>query len=290
MEENNNKDEAMDMLDGFFDSDDDISDFLEPSPEELAIRKEKAAKELLEKGFLPENDGYSETMSSPMEAVEQNPRQFIIEECVPACQILWSKNIYTFMVSDHLNEGVCWIEIIADSLSDENKNIFLNLAGDDIIKFAYHSGCLNFGVKCVGKKAQERLAEIASGFAMQDVPYKQGYIMQQEFLINHCGCYDEVPNPDYIPMAAPWDAEIHVEQIADYMEKYEEWEASNKSKESIRIYNPNNATKSLPDYLGEHNMVGDGDRVYLTPYHYQKHLNYINYLNNLDNDNKPKLS
>lgn len=77
-------------------------------------------------------------MSSPQEEVEKNPTQYIIQECLPACQELWKKNIYTFMVSDHLNEGTCWIEIIVDSLSEENKDIYFGLSDDEAVKFSYH--------------------------------------------------------------------------------------------------------------------------------------------------------
>lgn len=65
----------------------------DPTPEEIEQRKKEWAIELERKGFLPENEGYSETMSSPQEAVENNPKRFIIEECIPACQELWKKNI-----------------------------------------------------------------------------------------------------------------------------------------------------------------------------------------------------
>ena len=76
--------------------------------EEIEAEKERYREEILSKGFLPINDELDETMSSSMEDVEKNPRRFIIEECIPACEELWNKNIYTFMVSDHLNEGQCW--------------------------------------------------------------------------------------------------------------------------------------------------------------------------------------
>lgn len=82
-------------------------DFHTPTPEEIEQRKKEKAIELEKKGFLPENEGYSETTSSPQEEVEKNPTQYIIQECLPACLELWRKNIYTFMVSDHLNEGIC---------------------------------------------------------------------------------------------------------------------------------------------------------------------------------------
>lgn len=53
-------------------------DFHKPTKEELEQRKKERALELERKGFLPENDGYAETMTSPQEEVEKNPTKYII--------------------------------------------------------------------------------------------------------------------------------------------------------------------------------------------------------------------
>ena len=87
------------------------------------------------------------------------------------------------MVSDHLNENVSWIEVIFESLSEENKKILQELSGDDVIKFSYHKGCANFGVKKVGKEGQERLKALAQKFKMQDVPANLAYITPDKFLL-----------------------------------------------------------------------------------------------------------
>lgn len=245
--------------------------------EEIEQEKENYNQELLSKGFLPRNDEFEETMHSLMEDVEKNPKKFIIEECIPACKELWSKNIYTFMVSDHINEEVCWIEISSDNLSDENKKIFANLEGEDIVKFSYHSGCVNFGVNCVGIKAQERLLELAQQFQMQDVPYGEAYITLDEYLVR-CGCYDEVENPNYVPMADPWSMDLSIEQLGDYIIKYNEWLGSDRSKKTFKVFNQSKITKPLEEYFNGTDMIYDGDRVYLSDYHYQKHLNYVNSL------------
>ncbi len=257
-----------------------LIDFHELTAEE----KEQQAKELAEKGFLPKNEELDETPSSPQEMVEKNPRKFIIEECIPACQELWSKNIYTFMVSDHLNEGECWIEIILDGLSDENKEIYANLSGSDVIKFSYHPGAINFGVKAVGKEGQAKLLELAKQFKMQDVPATQAYISPQDFLLDYCGCYDEIPNPDYKKMTPPWSLQLPYEELMKYMDEYDEWENSSASKETIRKFNANKITKSLEELAEEHGMIVDEDRVYLSPFHYNKHLQYLKTLENSQAD------
>lgn len=233
-------------------------------------------KEIEEKGFLPVNEEYSETMSSPMEEVEKNPKRYIIEECIPACQILWDKNIYTFMVSDHLNEGETWIEVPLDALSEENKNVILSLSGEDIIKCPYHKGCIYFGVNYIGKKAQDRLIEIANMFEMQDVQKGLAYITIPEFLMNYCNCYDEVNNPEYYPL------EESPELISTFegLNKYNEWLNSIHSRKTIRKYNPNKLDKPIENYLQENNMIMDGDKIYLSGYHYDKHLKYLKYIEN----------
>ncbi len=181
------------------------------------------------------------------------------------------------MVSDHLNEGVCWIEVIADNLSDENKEIFTQLEGEDIIKFSYHKGAINFGVNSVGAKAQERLLELAQKFQMQDVPHGEAYITLPEYLIR-CGCYDEVENPNYVPMTEPWKMNLPLEQKKDYLIKYDEWEYSDKSKKTNKVFSPEKMNKPLEEYFDGTGVIYEDDRVYLSEYHYKKHLNYVNSL------------
>jgi len=261
-------------------------DFHEPTPEELEQRKKERAIELEKKGFLPENEGYNETKSSPQEEVEKNPTQYIIQECLPACQELWSKNIYTFMVSDHLNEGICWIEIFTDSLSEENKDIYLKLSDAEAVKFSYHYGTVNFGVRCVGKEGQRRLLELAQKFQMQDVPKNQAYITLQDFLMGYCNCYEEYPNPNYKPMLDPLEMGINLEETKDYIEKYIRWQRSIESQQTLRRFAPEKVTKSITELANEHGMIFEDDRIYLSPFHYQKHKNYVNYVNTQEmNDN-----
>lgn len=256
--------------------------FHEPTLEEKEKIKKERAIELEKKGFLPENDGYCETMTSPQEEVEKNPTQFIIQECLPACQELWRKNIYTFMVSDHLNEGICWIEIIADSLSEENKDIYLAMTDNEAVKFSYHSGTINFGVRYVGKEGQKRLLELAKKFQMQEVPQELAYITTQDFLMRYCECFHEYRNPDYKPMLSPWEADIKLEEMADYMNKYEEWQNSIESHQFLKTFAPEKVTKSIVDLVNEQGMILEDDRVYLSQFHYQKHKNYVNYVNNIN--------
>ena len=64
--------------------------------EEIEKRKKERAIELESKGFLPKNEDYHPTMFSKQEVVEKNPTKYIIQECLPACQELWKKNLYIY--------------------------------------------------------------------------------------------------------------------------------------------------------------------------------------------------
>lgn len=251
--------------------------FHEATQEEIELRRKKRAEELEKKGFLPENEDYSETMTSPQEMVEQNPTRFIIQECLPACLELWKKNIYTFMVSDHLNEGECWIEVAADSLSDENMDVYMNFSPDEVVKFSYHPGGINFGVNCVGVEGQRKLLALAKEFHMQDVPEGLAYYTPQDFLMKCCGCYEEYPNPNYQPMQTPWELGLPLEELSEALQKYDEWKLSDASVETLRKFAPEKVIKPISEYAQERGMIVDGDRIYLSEFHYQKHQNYVNY-------------
>ena len=244
--------------------------FRELNEEEQEARKE----EIIKKGFLPENEEFEEERTCPQEIVEQNPRKYIIEECIPACLELWSKNIYTFMVSDHLNEGECWVEIIKDNLSEENQKVYDQLTGEDILKFSYHMGCVNFGVSCVGREGQEKLLELAEQFKMQDVPENSAYVSIPDFLIQYCKCYDEVPNPEYVEMKEPFEMGLPLEEIPLYAKEYYSWLQSTRSKKTLKQINFNKMTKPLDELVKDHGMIMEDDRVYLSPFHYAKHLKY----------------
>ena len=257
--------------------------------DEIKKNTSKIKDEIAQKGFLPCNPEYDEVISCPQEEVEHNPKRYIIEECIPACQELWSKNIYTFMVSDYLNDG-CWIEIFMDSLSPENKEIYTKLNGEDILKFSYHLGTVNFGVKYVGALGRQKLLELAQQFKMQDVPSNLAYIGKEEFLINYCDCYDEVPNPDYYELPDySNDSNMTIEEKAKHISEYENWLNSIASHKTIRKLNLNKMSKPLEQLVKDKNMILDGNRVYLSLFHYQKHQNYLKALENGLLDESPNI-
>ncbi len=181
------------------------------------------------------------------------------------------------MVSDHLNENVCWIELYIDALSEENKKIYQDLDPNNVIKFSYHQGCINFGVNSVGKDGQLKLLEIAKMFKMQDVPVHLAYLTPEEFLMQYCGCYEEYKNPNYRFMKSPWEQHLNIKELKEYLKEYSKWENSEESVETLKRFAPEKATKPIHEFSAQHGMIYDNDRVYLSAFHYNKHLNYIKY-------------
>ncbi len=235
--------------------------------------------------WLPLPSCYNESMQTAMPIVANSPEVFIIPECIPACKELWEKNIYTFMVSDHLNTEGIWIEFLKSSLSQRNLEVYQSLHGNDVLKFSYHFGTLNFGVKQVGIEGQRRLLELAKLFQYQDVPAELAYLPEEQFLVNYCHCFQEVQNPNYYEMVDIIKAFEEGIVDAEYREKYGRWERSDDSKPFLKVYDPEKKERSTKEYADELDMfyVPEEGRVYLGKYHYDKHLAYIVHRNTLLN-------
>ena len=230
-------------------------------------------------GILPTSERYSPVMVAPMEDVEANPERFIMTECLPACRILWDKNIYTFMVSDAQNEEA-WIELFADGLSDDNKEYLVNLEEKGVHIFSYHQGTISFGVGCFGEKAQQKLIEIANGFEMQDVCKSLAYVDVETALYN-VGCTKRTKNPNYVRMEEPKEGDLRG------MLDYYDWLANGgPDLEYIEIFDSSKVKEPLEEnFKGtDYVYVPEEDRVYLNSYHYRKHKKYLEYLQNMENN------
>lgn len=270
---------------GEFDFDDELLKHFEEEEKkyEHAVTDEdinqlelEEAEELRNEGFLPKNPEYNETMTSPMVEVENFPKTYVIEECIPACKVLWDKNIYTFMTSDFLDKGMCWIEIKEKNLSAKNRKIYDLMTGPDVLKFVKHPGAICFGVNKVGRAGQRRLTELAESFVMQDVPSGEAYKSIESFLIDNCGCYDEIPNPIYKYMAPLDEVKIDLSELKEYVKEYDKWTKSKESQRTIKSLNTKKLQKNLQDYLNQYKFILEDKKIYFGLYHYNKHLNYIN--------------
>lgn len=198
--------------------------------------------------------------------VEENPEQYVIRECLKACQILWDKNIYTFMCSDPMDTNA-WIELKIDGLSLENKLILEEIKKDYRYLLGYHSGCINIYASGMGRKASLALIAMAERFKDQDVPLNEATISKENLLME-CGCYREVANPDYFSpeqyFKALSEGEIPNYTTLDFNEK-------------IRVFDETKVKQPLENYIDEYGAIYDSESglIYQNNFHYQKHLNYL---------------
>ncbi len=218
---------------------------------------------------LADNIEYVGASRVSQEEVEMNPRKWIIEECILACQILWKKNIYTFMCSDGLDQNA-WIELELDCLSEENLAILEEIKSEYPC-YKYHEGCINIPVKGKGMDAQRELVKIASRFVMQDVPSKYAIISREDLLIE-MGCYREIPNPDYLPF----------EELLSNI-SFDNWHVP-ILPETLLILDESKIEKPVTTYINEYGAIVDyrDGTIYRSLYHYDKHVNYLKYLDSLE--------
>lgn len=212
---------------------------------------------------LPDNIEYEGAPRVSQEMVEENPRRWIIEECVPACQILWDKNIYTYMCSDALDRNA-WIELEIECLSSENRKILEELK-KEYNCYQYHYGCLNIEVNGKGKKAQQELMKIAQRFVLQDVPSKYALYSMDDIYIE-CGCFKKISNPNYKPLD---------EQMKEI--DFSNWGAL-MEEPYIIVVDYDKVVEDSEYYISKVGAYVDpvSGKIYRSKFHYNKHLNYIN--------------
>lgn len=211
---------------------------------------------------LADNKQYEGAPRVTQEMVEAEPRRWIIEECVPACQILWDKNIYTFMCSDSIDRDA-WIELELDCLSEENLAILEEIR-KEYPCYQYHQGCINIMVPGMGRKAQEELIKVANRFKIQDVPSLYATLdMESVYMIN--GCSKEVENPDYVPIE---------EQLANMT--FENW-GFDIQEPTMLVLDRSKIVKSDEEYINDIGAIRDTNAgvIYRNQFHYNKHLKYI---------------
>lgn len=209
------------------------------------------------------------------ETVEKNPEKYVIKECLPACKILWDKNIYTFMCSDSL-DGNAWIEFNLDNFSPDNLAILEDIK-TKYECYQYHYGCINVSVKGMGKSAMEELVKMAEMFVMQDVPKNEATISLEKLLME-CGCYVRKENPNFVPF------EKQLENMS-----FEDW-GKPMEEPYVCEYDPSQMTKPIDEYVADYGAVyGEDGLIYKNEFHYNKHLNYLRYLDMNNGDSGFKM-
>ncbi len=227
---------------------------------------------VLEKGFLPLNKEYNPLPHTDQEEVERCPKKYIIAELLEPCYILWSKNIFTYMVSDHYDNYV-WIAIKINDLSLENMDYIATLPKK--VKFAREEGCIHLGVKNKGEEAKRLLVNIVTGFKMQDVP-KSATISYEDAIIS-CGCFKEKLNPHYLPL------EEYQRRFGPLQYGfYSEYLNSIYSERTIKIMDTSKVKGKKDILLKKNHFAPCEGIIYKSPFYLQKHLRYIKYLTTLE--------
>lgn len=114
--------------------------------------------------------------------VIENPNEYIIPGCLPACQELWSKNIETFMCSN-LDDNYFYVLLM--DLSSDNMKRFQDLMNVDT-RYFYSFDRDAYGIRVSGTSVRDKLmlTQLASVFQIQDVlPIR--YQSEEEFLMEY---------------------------------------------------------------------------------------------------------
>lgn len=101
-----------------------------------------------------------------LEYVMQNPTEYIIPQCLPACRALWGKNIETFMCSNNDDKD---LYVLLMNLSDENKARMQELCERDS-RFFYseYRGTYGFGATGMSEESARELLALTGALNVQD--------------------------------------------------------------------------------------------------------------------------
>lgn len=110
------------------------------------------------------------------EVVINNPEEYIIPECLPACKILWDRNIETFMCSNYDTDIDLWIDF--DLVSEENVELFHSLRESDPEHYGIDDWYHHYRVVATSSDELEKLVSV---FKLQDVK-EERYQSGEEFL------------------------------------------------------------------------------------------------------------
>lgn len=240
---------------------------------ERKIGMENMNQYLMQQGYLPMSSVYEGgCLSIEQETLEKNPEKYIMTECLDACKILWSKNIFTYMTSDYNDDSV-YIEIKIEDLDEQNQDVITNLK-KPYFKRNGKENTVMIGVCGIGASARDKMTALAKKFSMQDVPEHRLYISLEDALVL-CGCCRLVKNPNYIP-------EYEIEEkrnsmtageFLDYRLKYEH---SDASKRKICVFDPKKVIEKQEKYLQDNQFIVDllQNKIFRSPFYYHKHLDY----------------
>ena len=138
-----------------------------------------------------------------LETVIENPDEYIIPVCLPACRALWDKNIETFMVSNNDDED---LYVLLANVSAENMAVLRELAqSDPRYFFDDFRNTLGIRVKGMTEDSMKELTALTEVFKIQDTvrfhsdkDFLESYkITGGELEIGEDGTIYRKPNPTF---------------------------------------------------------------------------------------------
>lgn len=208
-----------------------------------------------------------------MEEVMKNPDEYIIPELQEACKKLWSMNIFTFMCSNRDDGGHSYI--LLEKLSNENQSIFNELREKYPKNFIYsqYRKCFGIDFNTENMSEQEiakKFEEAISYFKQQDIQ-NTFFTTRERFLLD-CGCYKEVPNPNYVEDPGPMPTGTDLEALDEWFKKIDQ-------PKMIKEFDESKVVKPMEEYLKEKNITTSYDpktqRIYESKFFLDRHLEFV---------------
>ena len=114
-----------------------------------------------------------------MEYVVNDIEEYVIPECQQACRLLWSKNIETFMSSNHQDQD---LYVLLSKLSNENQKIFDEMSKNDK-RYFFDESTHYYGIRVngAGEESVNDLNSLTETFSIQDVEERR-YMTADDFL------------------------------------------------------------------------------------------------------------
>lgn len=179
------------------------------------------------------------------------------------------------MVSNRNDGGSTYIYLSGDLL-DKNKEIWNNLTKkypNNFYKGTYRKELriqIADTTKMTEKEISDAFVKIANLFKVQDVNHNF-YQTSEDYLIE-CGCYEEIPNPEYVEISSLMPTVGNLEEI-------DKWFKQISCPKTKKVFNKNKMNKSFEEYVKENGDENRTDfetgKVYESPYFLKRHLEYV---------------
>lgn len=176
--------------------------------------------------------------------------KYIEEPCTLVCKNSWNKNIFTKASIVDKDE----VKIVFDKLSDENLNIFRDLALKDEKHYRFSSNNepeirIKLNEFNTQKEISDNLNLLAEPLKLQDIT--SGYMTKTEFLMKICNC----------------------ERVDGLKEHTSNWKAE-------FVFDPSKVEKTFEEYLHEYSyeklFVPQEERIYKDQFYLDAHRRFLN--------------